>query len=374
MNAAGTPMRRLARWLAVAAFGATAVAAAAAPAAPAPMREVPSAELAREMSPGINLGNTLEAIPAVTSWGNPAPDRKIMDAYHAAGFRSVRIPVAWSQYVDADDRIRPAWMAQVRQVVDDARAAGLIAMINIHWDGGWMNHPQYAKQAAINARLARLWTQIAEAFKDCDEGVLFAGTNEVMEENVWTSPTAEQAAVQNGFNQVFVDTVRATGGNNARRHLVVQAFNTNIDHALKWAVLPRDTVDSRLMMEVHYYDPYDFTLDEKSKVWQWGSIAKDPAATRPGFDEPWVEAKFRGMRDRFVDRGVPVIVGEYGAYPKRAFPGMTPYVNHWIRQVTTAMRRHGLVPMWWDTGALFDRRTGAQKDPQTVRLIVESGR
>ena len=86
--------------------------------------------------------------------------------------------------------------------------------------------------------------------------------------------------MQNGFNQVFVDAVRATGGNNATRHLVVQGFNTNIEHTLKWAVLPRDTVDGRLMMEVHYYDPFDFTLNEKSKVWQWGSIAKDPAATQ----------------------------------------------------------------------------------------------
>lgn len=371
MIGSAASMRRLARGLVCAALAAVATLAQAAPGA---MRAMSSLDLARQMSPGINLGNTLEAIPAETSWGNPPPDRKIMDAYKAAGFRSVRIPVAWSQYVDADDRIQPAWMAHVRQVVDDARAAGLIAIVNIHWDGGWMDQPTYANQSVINARLARLWTQIADAFKDCDEGVLFAGTNEVMVANVWTPPTAENAAVQNGFNQVFVDAVRATGGHNATRHLVVQGFNTNIQHTLNWAVLPRDSADDRLMMEVHYYDPFDFTLDGKSKVWQWGSIATDPAATRPGFDEPWVEAKFRAMRDRFVDRGVPVIVGEYGAYPKRAFPAMTPYVHHWIRQVTTAMRRHGLVPMWWDTGALFDRRTGAQKDPQTIRLIVESGR
>lgn len=368
MAAAAT--RRLRRLI----VGAALAAVATAHAAPAAMRELTSLELAREMSPGINLGNTLEAIPAETSWGNPPPNRRILDAYKAAGFRSVRIPVAWSRYVDAEDRIQPAWMAHVRQVVDDARAAGLIAMINIHWDGGWMNHPSRDKQAAINTRLTRLWRQIAGAFRDCDEGVLFAGTNEVMEENVWETPTAENLEVQASFNQTFVNAVRATGGNNTKRHLVVQAYNTNFDYAVKFAVMPKDSVPDRLMMEVHYYDPFDFTINEKSKIWQWGSSAKDPQAVQHWADEAYVDAKARSLRERFIDQGVPVIVGEYGAYTKPAFPGMRPYVHHWIREVGTAMRKHGLVPMWWDTGALFNRRTGEPKDRQTIRIIVESGR
>ena len=367
-------VRRLAGFMAAMALVLPASAGAGTAQSPVAMREVASLELAREMSPGINLGNTLEAIPAETSWGNPPTTRKIMNAYKAAGFKSVRIPVSWSQYTDAKDTISPAWMARVKQVVDDARAAGLVVMINIHWDGGWMNHTTYDKQAAINARLARLWTQIANAFKDCDERLLFAGTNEVGQENLWTPPTPEYADVQNSFNQTFVTTVRATGGNNARRHLVVQGYVTNIEHTLKYAVMPKDTVAQRLMMEVHYYDPYDFALNGDSKIWQWGAIAKDAAATQAWADEPWVEKQFGAMQERFVDRGVPVLVGEYGAYPKPKFPGMKPYVNHWIRHVTASMRQHGLVPMWWDTGGLFDRSTGDQKEPETIRLIVESGR
>lgn len=369
-------MRTLASVLAVAVTAASLVTGAGANAAPASgaMREITSLQLAREMSPGINLGNTLEAIPAETSWGQPKTTRKIMDAYKAAGFNSVRIPVAWSQYTDAKDNISPQWMARVKQVVDHARAAGLVTMINIHWDGGWMNHTTRDHEAAINARLARLWTQIANAFRDYDDGLLFAGTNEVGQENLWTPPTAEFAAVQNSFNRTFVTTVRATGGNNAKRHLVVQGYNTNIGHTIKWAVIPKDSVPDRLMMEAHYYDPYDFALNEKSKVWQWGSIAKDPAATQTWADEPWVEKEFASLKERFVDRGVPVLIGEYGAYPKPQFPQMQPYVDHWIREVTGSMRKHGLVPMWWDTGALFDRSTGAQKDPHTIQLIVESAR
>jgi endoglucanase len=346
------------------------------PAAAASKRTVSStnSDLAQAMSPGINLGNTLEALPTETSWGNPPTAQKIMDAYKAAGFNSVRIPVAWLAHADAQDRIDPAWMARVMEVVDQARRTGLYVLINTHWDGGWLNHTTYDKQAALNARLARLWTQIANAFKDYDEHLLFAGTNEVGMENLFTPPTDEYAAVQNSFNQTFVTTVRATGGNNAKRHLVVQGYNTNIDHTLKHAVLPKDTITDRLMMEVHYYDPYDFALNGDSKIWQWGAIAKDPAATQTWADEPWVEKQFSAMQKRFVDRGVPVLVGEYGAYPKQQFPGMKPYVDYWIRHVTGSMRKHGLVPMWWDTGALIDRSTGAQKEPDVIRAIVESGR
>lgn len=370
MNAFARTRRRC---LAAALATAATLAGLATPAGAA-LRDIPSRDLAQAMSPGINLGNTLEALPTETSWGNPPTTQKIMLAYKAAGFNSVRIPVAWLAHADARDRIDPAWMARVRQVVDHARAAGLIVMINTHWDGGWLNHPSYDKQAALNARLAGLWTQIANAFKDYDEHLLFAGTNEVGMESLFAPPNDEYAAVQNSFNQTFVTTVRATGGNNARRHLVVQGYNTNIEHTIKRAVLPKDTVADRLMMEVHYYDPYDFALNGESKIWQWGAIAKDPAATQTWADEPWVEKQFGGMRRHFADRGVPVIVGEYGAYPKREFPGMKPYVRYWIRQVTGTMRKHGLVPMWWDTGGLFDRTTGAQKEPEMIRDIVEAGR
>jgi endoglucanase len=342
--------------------------------APGTMLEISSIELARQMSPGINLGNTMEALPTETSWGNPPTTQKVMDAFKAAGFKSVRIPVAWLAHADANDRIDPAWMARVKQVVDQARAAGLVVMINTHWDGGWLNHTSYDKQAALNARLTGLWIQIANAFKNYDEHLVFAGTNEVGMKSLYTPPTDEYAAVQNSFNQTFVTTVRATGGNNAKRHLVVQGYNTNIDHTLKYAVVPKDTIANRLMMEVHYYDPYDFTLNGESKIWQWGAIAKDSAASQTWADEPWVEKEFASLQKRFVDQGVPVLVGEYGAYAKPQFPGMKAFVNYWIQQVTGSMHKHGLVPMWWDTGGLIDRSTAEQKEPEMIRLIVESAR
>jgi endoglucanase len=342
-------------------------------ASPAGMRALTSVQLSKEMAPGINLGNTLEAIPSETSWGNPMTTQATLDGYKAAGFKSVRIPVAWSQYADAGNNISPTWMARVKQVVDYARKAGLYVVINIHWDGGWMNHPTYDQQAAINAKLTRFWTQIANTFKDYDDHLLFAGSNEVGQDAPWGTPvSAEWANVQNGFNQAFVNAVRATGGNNALRHLVVQAYFTNIDHAVAINTVPTDTVANRLFMEVHYYDPYDFTINGGSTIWQWGSTATDPAATETWADEPWVDAQFQKMKTHFVDHGVAVMVGEYGAYVKPNYPGMAAYRKVWADYVTRSMVQHGLVPVWWDTGELIDRATGAQKVPDVISTLVNA--
>jgi endoglucanase len=297
-----------------------------------------------------------------------------MNAYRAAGFKTVRIPVAWSQYADASDNISPTWMAHVKQVVDYARNAGLYVLINIHWDGGWLNHPTYDQQAATNAKLTRFWTQIANTFKDYDDYLLFAAQNETGMDNTSGTPQAEWAAVQNGYNQTFVNTVRATGGNNAKRHLVVQGYFTNIDVACEFNTVPTDTVPDRLFMELHYYDPYRFTLDGNSTIRQWGRNATDPSAVETWADESWVDAEFRKLKTRFVDRNVPVIMGEYGAYQKPQYPDMRPYIKDWIRYVTQSMYRHGLVPVYWDTGGLIDRNTGAQRDPEAISLIVNGAR
>jgi len=339
---------------------------------PGAMRDITSVQLSKLMAPGINLGNTMEAIPTETSWNGTLTTQATMDGYKAAGFKSVRIPVAWTQYADANYNISPTWMARVKQVVDYARKAGLYTMINIHWDGGWMNNPTYDQQAAINNKLAKFWTQIATAFRDYDDTLLFAGSNEVGMHDTWGQPTTEWAAVQNSFNQTFVNTVRATGGNNARRHLVVQGYFTNIDITTATNTVPSDTVANRLFMEVHYYDPYDFTLNGNSAIWQWGSIANDASATETWANESWVDSEFQKMKSRFVDQGVGVIIGEYGAYLKSQYPGMNTYRNYWTQYVTHSIVQHGQVPMWWDTGEFIDRKTGAQKVPSLISTIVNA--
>ncbi|MFG6413105.1 glycoside hydrolase family 5 protein [Roseateles sp. DC23W] len=343
----------------------------------APWREVSSPDLAREMAPGWNLGNSLEAIGGETAWGNARTTKPLIQAVKAAGFKCIRIPVAWRQYTDTQGRIKPEWMARVSEVVGWAREAGLIVMINIHWDGGWMQ-PTAKHQNEVNRHLALYWTQIAEHFKDHDEGLLFAGTNEVMVEGDYGKPTAEYVRAQNSFNQTFVTTVRATGGHNPRRHLVVQGFNTNIDHTVDFAVLPQDPTPGRLMMEVHYYDPYEFTLNNEGKVWQWGRLATDTKATAPWGGESHADQQFDKMKARFVDRGVPVILGEYGAVSRPSVPGAARYRVYWNAYVTRSAQQRGLVPVYWDNGvfnkpegfAIFDRATGEVLDAELLRAIV----
>ncbi|MEO5687824.1 MAG: glycoside hydrolase family 5 protein [Burkholderiaceae bacterium] len=345
------------------------------------MRELTSLQLSRLMGAGWNLGNSLEATGGETAWGNPRASQVLMDAIRSAGFRTVRIPVSWKQYANARDDIDPQWLSRVTQVVDDARRAGLVVVLNVHWDGGWLQ-PVKSRERVADARLARFWTQIATHFRDHDDMLLFAGTNEVMVEGDYGMPKPENIAVQSGFNQVFVDAVRATGGCNATRHLVVQAFNTNIDHAVNFATLPTDSAVNRLMLEVHYYDPYDFTINGDGKAWQWGASATDKAATETWADEAHVDAQFAKLKSRFVDRGVPVILGEFGAMRRAEHPGSEAFVLDWDRYVAHSAWTHGVVPIYWDAGApsenhsmgLFDRRTGRQVHPEVIRALVDAAR
>ena len=356
--------------------GAHAAPAATPAVATASMRDLTSLQMSKLMGSGWNLGNSLEAIGGETAWGNPATTQALMSSVKAAGFKTVRIPVAWKQYADADDKIGAAWMARVAEVVGYAQKAGLYVMINIHWDGGWMK-PTYANQAAVNARITRFWTQIATQFRGADDTLLFAGTNEVMVEGDYGTPTAEYVAVQNSFNQAFVTAVRATGGNNTKRHLVVQGFNTNIDHTVNFAVMPTDTTADRLMMEIHYYDPYNFTLNADSKLWQWGAGA-DAALSEAWANEAHADAQFQKMKAKFVDRGIPVILGEFGAIRRTEYAGSERYRLAWDRSIARSAWTHGVVPVYWDAGAalsnhsmgLFDRATGAQVYPEIIQALV----
>lgn len=344
------------------------------------MRDLTSIQLSQQMSPAWNLGNTLDAGPTETSWGNPLANQQVLNAVKAAGFKTVRIPVSWNQYADADGNIKPTWMARVTEVVGYARNAGLYVVLNMHHEQSWLI-PTYAYQTSANARLAKLWTQIANHFKNYDDYLLFAGTNEILFPGDYGPPTAEYQDVQNGFNQVFVNAVRATGGNNAKRHLVVQGFNTNIDWTYNGFIKPADSAANRLFLEVHFYDPFNFALNDKSTIWQWGAIATDPAVTETWANEAYVDAQFQMMKSRFVDAGIPVLLGEYGAILRSEYDPAGTYRTYWAKYVTKSAYQHGMVPAWWDPGygfnhasGLFDRSTGAQYFPDLVKAIVDSAK
>ncbi len=348
------------------------------------MRNLTSVELAREMVPGWNVGNSLDAIGGETAWGNPLISQTLIDSIKAAGFHAVRIPVAWSRFTDTLFTIDSAWMARVEQVVKYVLRDSMYAIINEHWDGGWMQ-PTYAQQAYVNRRLAAMWRQIAIHFRDYGDRLLFAGTNEVMVTNNYSAPTAEYSTVQNSFNQTFVSTVRSTGGRNFYRHLLVQGFNTNIDYTISSFAAPTDAIASRVMVEVHYYDPYNFTINGSSTITQWGSYATVPTRTETWANESYADGQFQKMKSKFIDHGFAVILGEYGAMARLNLGSEALNAEHaryrlyYMEYITRSLERHGLVPFYWDNGytgdnslGLFQRSTGARAYPDIIQAIIDT--
>jgi aryl-phospho-beta-D-glucosidase BglC (GH1 family) len=338
---------------------------------------LPTAQaVASQINLGWNLGNTLEAICGETAWGNPATNQALIDAVKAAGFNAIRIPVSWNCHItDGSTTIPAAWMTRVKQVVDMAIAQNMYVIINIHWDGGWLqDHVTFADQPAVNARQDALWTQIANAFKTYDQHLLFAGTNEVHAD--YGTPTSEHITVQQSYNQTFVNAVRATGGNNASRTLVVQTYNTNIQHGLNFFSLPTDSIAGRLIVEVHNYDPYDFTINPNGACNYWGAPFPDSGGNCNWAYEAYFDGLFAQVKSRWIDQGVPVILGEYGVETR---PGKSLEARAWWNEyVNRAAALNGIKTFYWDNGApstgntfrIFDRNTGAVVDQAVLDAIL----
>jgi len=356
------------------------------------MRNLTALEFSALMKLGWNIGNSLESINesngslsgGETSWGNPKVTQQLIDSVKTAGFNAVRLPVSWSNHFEDEDtyKISTNWMQRVEEVVNYALNNDMFVIMNIHWDGGWMDQPYEENQEEINNKLATLWTQIAVYFRDFDDRLLFAGSNEVHVENDWGTPSTENISVQNSYNQTFVNAVRATGGRNTYRHLVVQAYNTNIDYAVNYLSMPEDSVENKLFAEVHFYDPYDFTLQtDGSYKTQWGKNFSSDVSTWG--QEDWVDEAFAKMKNNFTDKGIPVILGEYGATLRSALEsGLEEHIqsrNYYLNYVTKAALNNGMIPFYWDNGytgnngmGLFDRSTGEQIHKDAIEAIIST--
>ena len=341
-------------------------------------------EIVNQMSPGWNLGNTLEAkhwngvdlynnkagLAAETSWQPTKTTQQIIDYVKAQGFRSVRIPCAWvcGHISDADTyTIDAAWMQRVKEIVDYCMGAGLYVVLNDHWDGGWLEEHIADTNAATVAKnkdvLRAIWTQIAEQFKDYDQRLLFAGLNEP---NTEDSPKATTISNLLAYEQVFIDAVRATGGENAHRVLVVQGpstdINKTVNNANKFFEL-HDNAEGLLAIEVHYYNPWQFWGMEKDESWgkvfyYWGSgnhVSGSQHNATWG-EESMMEEMLRNMKTRFVDKGMPVVIGEFGAN----WRNLSGLVGESQEKHDASIRAHyrelhrlckelgGMVPMSWD--------------------------
>jgi aryl-phospho-beta-D-glucosidase BglC (GH1 family) len=333
-------------------------------------------QVASQITVGWNLGNSLESLPGETGFGNPLVTQQVIDAVKRAGFNAVRIPASWDIHADQTTHvIDPVWMARVKQVVDFAINDGLFVVLNIHWDGGWLqDHPVFASQTAVNVKQQAYWTQIATTFKAYDQHLLFAGTNEVHAD--FGPPSTENITVQQSYLQTFVNAVRATGGNNASRTLVVQTYNTNMQHGLNFFTLPTDTIANRLIVETHFYDPFDFTLNLTGSCLFWGAPFPPQSACTWAY-EPYVTDLFAQVRAKWVDQGIPVIIGEYGVATR---PNLSLDARqYWLETINKTAAANNLKTFYWDNGALpsqsngfalVDRNTGALTDQGALDAVL----
>jgi aryl-phospho-beta-D-glucosidase BglC (GH1 family) len=336
--------------------------------------------LAANIYAGWNIGNTLEAIGGETAWGNPKVTEDYIKKIKELGFNAIRIPCAWDQYIEdaTTHKLKDSWLNRVNEVVGYCVANGLYAIVNIHWDGGWLeNNCIPGKQEENNMKQKALWTQIANKLNHYDERLLFAACNEP---NV---DTAEKMGVLKTYEQTFIDAVRATGGNNAVRNLIVQGPNTDIDMTDHlFGDMPVDAIPNRLMVEVHYYTPWTFCGMERDETWGkaayfWGDYRVSGSDRNATFgDEAEMKSLFTKMKTKFVDQGIPVILGEYGAITIRTGLGEHQEAHDKSRRLydetaTREAKNHGLVPFYWETGRVVNRNTGEIKDRYAMDGIIK---
>jgi endoglucanase len=342
-------------------------------------------QLAAKFTLGWNVGNTMEAIGGETAWGNPLISNGLMQLVKANGITAVRIPVSWDQYADQTTAaISATWLARVKQVVQHAVDNGLYVIVNVHWDRGWLEtHINEADKVAVGYKQRAYWQQIATTLRDFDEHLMFASANEPVAED------AAQMAVLLSYHQTFVDAVRETGGRNAYRVLVVQGPRTDIalSNSL-WGAMPADTVPNRQMVEVHYYDPFNFTLMSQDEVWgnqayYWGApnqSTTDTIRNSTWGDETHVDAKFGLMKTKFVDQGIPVILGEFAAMRRDTLTGDALALHlqsrrYYHQYVVKSAVTNGLRPFFWDVGSfaggVFNRADNTVSDPAALTAMQQ---
>ena len=343
------------------------------------------------LAPGWNMGNHMDAISdgvsSETVWGNPKCTQATFDGVKAAGFKAVRICVTWEGHIGPAPayRLEENWLARVEEIVGYAEKAGLVAIVNTHHDESyWLDIAKAYNNAAQNEKVQEeifnVWAQIALRFKDKGEWLVFESFNEI-QDGGWGWSTAFQAnpdaqyKVLNAWNQVFVDAVRSTGGNNATRWLGIPGYAASPSFTIPGLVLPKDyTSAGRLMVAVHDYDPYNYTLAEPL-VRQFGHTA-DAANRVSDDDEAGLRWTFDQLKETYADKGIPLYLGEMGC--SRHAAADLPYQRYYMEYFCKAAADR-LLPMFlWDNGAAgtgpekhayIDHGTGKFVDDEAKTLV-----
>lgn len=335
------------------------------------MRDMTTMEIVEDMGIGINLGNTFESCgdwikqwgdgtpnSYETAWGSPTITQEMIQGYADEGFGALRVPVAWSNLMNDDGTytINADYMARVHQVIDWALDTDMYVIVNQHWDGGWMGDLPNDHDNVMK-KYTTIWSQICDEFADYGDKLIFESQNEDLGWNdIWNQWTnngdkALSYGYVNEVNQAFVDLVRSSGGNNAKRHLLISGYYTAIDLTCDSMFVMPDDPAGRCAVSVHYYSPSTFAILEEDADWgksayTWGSDAEYAQLSK----------EIDMLVPAFVEKGIPVIIGEFGCPTRNKEPES---VRRYLSAVCEeALKREGICPMLWDTTGLhYDRGT-----------------
>lgn len=329
---------------------------------------------------GWNLGNALDSNGAwikqyssgapsdyETAWGNPVTTRELISAVKKAGFNAVRVPVTWAEHIDGSGNIDKEWLDRVQEVVDYVISQDLYCVLDVHHDAGsegWLKASESSYKSNSD-KFAGLWKNIAERFRDYGEKLIFEGYNEILDSSGSWNDAKQKDAYQsaNDFNQLFVDTVRKTGGNNAERNLMVQVYSGSVtEKSLAGFVLPKDTAKDHLIIQVHNYDPQGFTFSDAA----WTTMT-DKWGTDE--DKAYMDEQMARLSEFSKLQGAPLAVGEFGADFKNNDSSRKAYAGHFVSEAA----KYGIKCFWWDTGgmALFDRKSCTVTHPDVVKALTE---
>lgn len=311
-----------------------------------PIRDITSSQLMKEIRIGWNLGNTLDAIGnkginSEIAWGNPFTTKENINKVKDAGFNIIRIPTTWGNHLESNKLISESWLHRTREIVDYAIDKDMYVILNLHHEH-W-HYPSYENLEAAKEMLIALWTQIGSHFMKYDEHLIFEGLNEPRMYNTkyeWTSGTTESRDVINQLNEVFINTIRNLEGNNPLRHLMIPPYaaSSNPD---TWTdfIVPED---DKIIVSIHGYTPYGFALDVKGTA-SFSSENKH--------DTKDIDSLMENIYVHFISKGIPVIIGEFGAVDKNNIESRTDWSEYFIKKAS----EKGIPCIWWDNGSFRGR-------------------
>jgi endoglucanase len=297
-----------------------------------------------------------------TAWGNPITTRENIDAIHGAGFNAIRIPVTWHKAVDKEYVIREDWMARVKRIVDYAMDNEMKVIVNTHHDNSIFRlRDRFMDDSKI--ALERIWTQIAYTFKDYNERLIFEGLNEprtLGTPGEWSGGTVEERNNLNILNQIFVDTVRSTGGNNAYRVLMIPTYAASSSAAaLRALEIPEDSAEGKIIVSLHLYAPWEFALRTGAEGVRTQWSRENPSDTQP------ITAPLNLAYELFVSNGIPVIFDEMGALNR----GYEEVRAEWAEFYVSHARSLGIPCFWWDNGEYWPSSQRAWGWDETFGLL-----